>query len=99
MGILDQDSRLFTEEDLKNPKIAEAYERAMPPANAIDPMIRIHVTAGGKVNEERNDTSVHPAWRKAITHTVATSDVTPVADSFRELSPNSGAYVNEVRSS
>jgi hypothetical protein len=95
MGIYDQDSRLFGEKELADPRLAEVIEKAIP-YDKPDGQIRVHLTAGGKVNEERNDTSVHPSWRKAIIHNVATGGDTPTADSFRELAPDMGAYVNEV---
>jgi hypothetical protein len=94
-GIYDQDSRLLGEKELSDPRLADVIERAIP-YDKPDGQIRVHLTAGGKVNEERNDTSVHPSWRKALIHNVATGGYTPVADSFRELAPEMGAYVNEV---
>jgi hypothetical protein len=97
MGIYDQDSRLWGEKELGDPRLAEVIEKAIP-YDKPDGQIRVHLTAGGKVNEERNDTSVHPSWRKAIVHNVATGGDTPTADSFRELAPDMGAYVNEVHS-
>jgi len=71
MGIYDQDSRLLGEKELNDPKLADVIERAIP-YDKPDGQIRVHLTAGGKVNEERNDTSVHPSWRKAIIHNVST---------------------------
>jgi hypothetical protein len=95
MGIYDQDSRLFDEKALNDPRLANVLERAMP-FDKPEGQIRVHLTAGGKVNSERNDNSVHPAWRRAIVHSIATGGNTPTADSFRELAPDMGAYVNEV---
>jgi hypothetical protein len=95
MGIYDQDSRLLGEKELNDPRLADVIERAIP-YDKPDGQIRVHLTAGGKVNEKRNDTSVHPTWRKAIVHNIATGGDTPTADSFRELAPEMGAYVNEV---
>jgi hypothetical protein len=94
-GIYDQDSRLLGKKELNDPKLAEAIEKAIP-YDKPDGQIRVHLTAAGKVNEERNDTSVHPTWRKAIVHNIATGGDTPTAESFRELAPEMGAYVNEV---
>jgi hypothetical protein len=95
MGIYDQDSRLLGEKELSDPRLADMLERAMP-YDKPDGQIRVHLTAGGKVNMDRNDTAVHPAWRKALIHSIATGGNTPTADSFRELAPDMGAYVNEV---
>jgi hypothetical protein len=95
MGIYDQDSRLLGEKELNDPRLAEVIEKAIP-FDKPDGQIRVHLTAGGKVNEDRNDTSVHPTWRKALIHNVATGGDTPTANSFRELAPDMGAYVNEV---
>lgn len=94
-GIYDQDSRLWGEKELADPRLADVIERAIP-YDKPDGQIRVHLTAGGKVNENRNDTSVHPSWRTALVHQVATGGSTPIASSFRELAPNMGAYVNEV---
>lgn len=95
MGIYDQDSRLLGEKELADPRLADIIARAIP-YDKPDGQIRVHLTAGGKVNEDHNDTSVHPSWRKALVHNVATGGYTPVADSWRELAPDMGAYVNEV---
>ena len=97
MGIYDQDSRLLGEKELNDPRLADVIAKAIP-YDKPDGQIRVHLTAGGKVNEDRKDTSVHPSWRKAIIHNVATGGYTPIAESFRELAPDMGAYVNEVRS-
>jgi hypothetical protein len=95
MGIYDQDSRLLGEKELMDPRLADVLERAIP-YDKPDGQIRVHLTAGGKVNEDRNDTSVHPTWRKAIIHNVSTGGYTPIAESYRELAPDMGVYVNEV---
>jgi hypothetical protein len=97
MGIYNQDSRLLGEKELLDPRLADVLARAIP-YDKPDGQIRVHLTAGGKVNEPRTDTSVHPSWRKAIVHSIATGGNTPIAESFRELAPDMGAYVNEVSS-
>jgi hypothetical protein len=97
MGIYDQDSRLLGEKELSDPKLADVLERAIP-YDKPDGQIRVHLTAGGKVSMQRNDTSVNPAWRKTIVHNIASGGNTPIAESFRELAPDMGAYVNEVSS-
>jgi hypothetical protein len=94
-GIYDQDSRLLGEKELSDPRLEDVIRRAIP-FDKPDGQIRVHLTAGGKVHEGGNDTSVHPAWRRTIVHNVATGGYTPVADSFRELAPDTGAYANEV---
>jgi hypothetical protein len=95
MGIYDQDSRLLGEKELADPRLADILEKAMP-YDKPDGQIRVHLTAGGMVNTDRKDTAVNPAWRKALIHNIATGGNTPVANSFRELAPDMGAYVNEV---
>jgi hypothetical protein len=95
MGIYDQDSRLLGEKELADPRLADALERAMP-YDKPEGQIRVHLTAGGMVNVDRKDTAVNPAWRKALVHNIATGGNTPIANSFRELAPDMGAYVNEV---
>ncbi|KAG0006015.1 hypothetical protein BGZ80_008578 [Entomortierella chlamydospora] len=72
-----------------------------------------HLVAGGEVSKGNSeDTSVLPAWRKALMHIVASTgwaDDTPVAvqhlfarkltqatQRLRDLSPGSGAYFNEA---
>ncbi|KAF9348815.1 hypothetical protein BGX26_012807 [Mortierella sp. AD094] len=72
-----------------------------------------HLVAGGEVSKGNSeDTSVLPAWRKALIHIVAMigwDDDTPVAiqqlfarkltqatQRLRDLSPGSGAYFNEA---
>jgi hypothetical protein len=95
MGIYDQDSRLLGEKELRDPRLADVLERAIP-YDKPDGQIRVHLTAGGMVNSDRNHTFVHPSWRKAIVHNIATGGNTPIAESFRQLAPNMGAYVNEV---
>ena len=95
MGIYDQDSRLLGEKELADPRLADVLEKAMP-YDKPSGQIRVHLTAGGMVNVDRKDTSVNPAWRKALIHNIATGANTPVANSFRELAPDMGAYVNEV---
>jgi hypothetical protein len=96
MGVLDQDSRLFGKEELTSPNLGDVYAKAMP-YDLNDAMIRIHLVSGPKVWAQGNDTSVHPAWRRAYVHAIATGAGTPNAQSFRDLAPDSGAYVNEVR--
>jgi hypothetical protein len=96
MGILDQDSRLLSEEALTSTKIGEALEKSMP-FGMEDGMLRLHLVAGPKMWAMGNDTSVHPAWRKTYVHAVATGHGTPNAQALRDLAPNSGAYSNEVR--
>ncbi|KAF2422409.1 FAD-binding domain-containing protein [Tothia fuscella] len=95
VGIYDQDSRLLGEKELNDPRLEDVIRRAIP-FDKPDGQIRVHLTTGGKVHEGGNETSVHPAWRRAIVHNVATGGNTPVADSFRELAPDTGAYANEA---
>ncbi|KAF2672340.1 hypothetical protein BT63DRAFT_194095 [Microthyrium microscopicum] len=95
MGIAGMDSQLLGPEELVHPKMAAALEGAMP-FNHPDGQLRIHLLGGGKVNEQRNDTSVHPSWRKALVHTIATGGQKVNVDSLRAIAPNMGCYHNEV---
>jgi hypothetical protein len=93
-GIIPIDSRLLGEAELTHSQLAAALEASMPKlANA---QLRSHLTAGGKVLEGGNDTSVLPAWRKAYVHMIATGIGTPNLQALRDISPGMGAYVNEV---
>jgi hypothetical protein len=94
-GLYDMDSRLLGEAELKHPKLAEYLERSQP--DFLDAHLRLHVTGGGKVLEGGNETSVMPAWRKTFVHILGTGQGTGRVDAMRELAPNMGAYVNEVR--
>jgi hypothetical protein len=95
-GRMDMDSRLLGDRDLKSPKMAEALEKAMP-FGLMDGQIRVHLVAGPKVwAQGKDDTSIHPAWRKTYAHSIATGAGTPNAQALRDLAPDMGAYVNEV---
>jgi hypothetical protein len=94
MGLFDLDSRLLGEEELKNPKLADALEKAQYPM--LDGHLRLHITAGGKVLQPNNNTSVLPAWRKAFVHLTTAGQEVGNIGSMRDLAPNTGAYVNEV---
>lgn len=94
-GVLDQDSRLLGEKALTSDKLADALEKIMP-FDLDDGVLRQHLVSGPKLWKQGNDTSVHPAWRSAFVHSVATGAGTPNAQALRDLAPKAGAYVNEV---
>jgi hypothetical protein len=94
-GILDQDSILLDKDALTSPKLAEAFSKSMP-FDLPGGNLGLFLISGPKLWAQGNDTSVHPAWRKAYVHLVATGAGTPKIDGLRELIPNNGAYVNEV---
>jgi hypothetical protein len=95
-GILDQDSILLDKDALTSPKLAEAFAKSMP-FDLAGGNLGLFLISGPKLWAQGKDTSVHPAWRKAYVHLVATGAGTPKIDGLRELVPNNGAYVNEVR--
>jgi len=94
-GIQNMDSRLFGVKELTSPNLAESLRRSMP-FNLPDGQIRFHLVAGPKVWAQGQDTSVNPAWRKAYAHVLVTGGGVPSAQALRDISPKSGAYVNEV---
>jgi hypothetical protein len=94
-GILDQDSILLDKDALTSPKLAEAFAKSMP-EKLPGGNLGLFLISGPKVWAQGKDTSVHPAWRKAYVHLVATGAGTPKIDGLRELVPDNGAYVNEV---
>ncbi|KAF2395824.1 FAD-binding domain-containing protein [Trichodelitschia bisporula] len=99
-GRTAMDSRLLGAEHLADEKrLATALERAMP-IKLLDGQLRVHFTTGNKVRTGGKDTSVNPAFRKALVHIVATGvgdgATIPNVDSLRELAPNTGAYLNEA---
>jgi hypothetical protein len=96
MGIRPMDSVLMTKEDINNPNLAEALEKAMP--RMPNGQLRGNIASGLKIHQLGSDTSVHPIWRKAYSHLIATGsgkteiDVAPL----RALSKVNAAYSNEV---
>lgn len=96
MGISPMDSRLLGAKHLKSPDLAQALKDAMP--QVPDGQLRGHLVGGGKVFNPDDDTSVNPAWRQAYVHLIGTGLGEFTVDSLRTLAPDSGAYVNEVRS-
>jgi hypothetical protein len=96
-GIQELDSRLFGPEELNHPNLATALSQSMP-ANIPDGQIRFHIVSGPKVWAQGKDTSVNPAWRRSYAHLLASGGGIPNVQSLRDISPNSGAYINEVRS-
>jgi hypothetical protein len=93
-GIQNMDSLLFSLEELTSPSLAEALRRTMP-FDLPDGQIRFHLVAGPRIWGNWRDTSVNPAWRRTYAHVSATGG-TPNAQPLRDMSPNSGAYSNEV---
>lgn len=94
-GILDQDSLLMGEEELTNPKLAEAFEKAQRHGDTS--AFRGHLAGGGKViATSGNDTSVTPVWRRTYVHMMATGNDKVYLKAVRDISPNGGAYINEV---
>jgi hypothetical protein len=96
-GTTDEDSRLLGEEELTNPKLAEALEKAMP-LHLENAQLRSHLVAGNKVRKLglNDETSVNPAWRRAYVHMMTTGIGKASAQPLRDISPNGGAYINEV---
>jgi hypothetical protein len=96
MGIVDMDSRLLGEAELKSSKFADALMNSIP--KGLNGQLRGHLVGGGAVFKvAANETAVVPAWRKAYVHLIASTGAVVVdASSLRALSPDMGAYVNEV---
>jgi hypothetical protein len=93
-GHSPMDSRLLGESHLSNPLLSAALRDAMPHTES--GMLRGHLVAGGKVLDERPETSVHPSWREAYIHLIGTGRKHPDVKSLKKLAPDMGAYANEV---
>jgi hypothetical protein len=95
-GITPMDSRLLGASHLSNPMLPYALRDAMP--NMESGMLRGHLTAGGAVMHSEQDIPVHPAWRKAYVHLIATGNGVPGPDAtaLKRLAPDMGCYANEV---
>jgi hypothetical protein len=93
-GVAPLDSWLLGSSHLASPDLAKAFEEAMP--KLPQGQFRGQLIGGGKVRTLGNDTSVLPAWRKAIAHIVLTGVGQPDAAAFRKLAPDMGAYMNEA---
>lgn len=94
-GIQSMDSRMLGRNELASPDLAEALRKTMP-FTAADGQIRFHLVSGPKVWEQGLDSAVNPAWRKTYAHVLATGGGTPNAQPLRDISPDMGAYFNEV---
>jgi hypothetical protein len=94
-GILDQDSSLLGEEELTHPNLAGALEKSMRHGDT--GQFRAHVVGGNKVIAyDSDESSVNPAWRRAYIHLMVTGNEKVYQGPLRELSPKTGAYINEV---
>ncbi|KAF1991598.1 hypothetical protein K402DRAFT_128773 [Aulographum hederae CBS 113979] len=94
-GITPMASRLLDASALNNPGLARALKASMPTT----PMgqLRGNVVGGGVISRGGADTSVHPAWRRALVHLISTTSTQeqPSAAALRAISPASGSYANE----
>jgi hypothetical protein len=97
-GIIGLDSRLLGAKHFKNPNLSKYLKDASPVVLGKSVGgLQGHFVAGGKVSHPDDDTAVLPAWRTALVHLIGTRSATSVGvQSLRELSPESGAYANEV---
>lgn len=93
-GIAPMDSRLLSAAHLTSPNLKAALQEAFP--RLPGGQLRGHLVGGGKVAEPREDTSVHPAWRKSLVHLIATGSGLPNATSLKKLASDTGCYANEV---
>ena len=84
-GVFPYDSRLLAPEHLRHPEIMNALSGAAGDYGIL-------MTAPGPSQGSGEDTSAHPAWRRAVVHLVAAPD----ASGLRKLAPDMGAYINEV---
>jgi hypothetical protein len=89
------DSRLLGARHMSNPQLATLLKQAMPPTKY--GQLRGNFVGGGAVASSKEDVSMNPAWRTALTHVIATGyPGNWSVDSLRTLAPDSGAYGNEV---
>jgi hypothetical protein len=93
-AILDEDSLLLGEEELNHPKLAEALQKSKRHGDT--GVLRGHLVGGGQVMALGNGTSVTPKWRQSYVHMMTTGNDKVYAGALRDISPNGGAYINEV---
>jgi hypothetical protein len=92
VGRMAADSRLLNATHLRSPGMLKAIAMAGTRTSLM-------LLAGNKVSKPDDDTSTTPAWRTALVHAFALNVPGVMnADGYRELAPESGAYLNEVRS-
>jgi hypothetical protein len=98
-GISPLDSRLLGATHFAHANFTAALKAAAPRIAGI-PLTTLqgHLVSAGKSLPTDEETSVLPAWRKANTHLIGIKipGITSM-DSVRQISPDSGAYANEVR--
>jgi hypothetical protein len=91
VGKFPADSRLLNATHLRSPGMLKAIAKAQIRTSLM-------LLAGNKVSKPDDDTSTTPAWRTALVHAFALNVPGIMsADGYRELAPESGAYLNEVR--
>jgi hypothetical protein len=93
------DSRLLGKAHFENKNLTAALKAAFPAGVAGQQgLIQGHLVAGNKVHSPDDpDTAVLPAWRKAYVHVIGYRNPGKTSvDSLRQISPDSGAYANEV---
>jgi hypothetical protein len=97
-GISPLDSRLLGAEHFKHPNLTQILMSAAPTVGGKNSAgLQGHLVGGGKAAHPDDDTSVLPAWRKALVHMIGVKTSTnPGVESLRKLAPESGAYANEV---
>ncbi|KAF2404017.1 FAD-binding domain-containing protein [Trichodelitschia bisporula] len=95
-GINRMDSRLLSASHLKSPELGAVLHDAFP-FHLRNGMWRGHLVGGGQVFKGGNDTSVHPAWRKAYVHLIGTGvGGYPNITALKRLASDSGCYSNET---
>jgi hypothetical protein len=99
LGVLPIDSILMDKDIIMHPNLAQALQASMPKGGRAQ--LRGNLVSGKMVHRLGNDTSVHPAWRRAYCHLIATAggeesigdiDLTPL----KVLKKDYGVYLNEV---
>lgn len=89
-GLVPYDSRLLAPEHLRSPNITYALRTT-------GGSIGIQVTAPGQNVGDGKSTAANPGWRRAAALVIAYKTNTTNADGLRELAPDMGTYINEVR--
>jgi hypothetical protein len=94
-GYSYMDSRLLGARHFNNPNLAAALKASIPPTTL--GMLRGNIVGGGAVANPKEFISANPAWRTALLHVIASGHPGNwTIDPIRAISPDSGAYGNEV---
>jgi hypothetical protein len=97
-AIVNLDSRLLGAAQFAHPNLTAILKESAPFAmGGSQAVIQGHLVSGNKAHHPDDDTSVLPAWRTAYVHTIGYKVPGKASvDALRAISPDSGAYANEV---